>query len=50
MKPQGITSEPKAQGYQPSIYFAKIHKPNNQDRPIINGISSVTEKIAAYED
>ena len=35
----------------PSFYLLpKIHKPNNPDRPSVNSIGSVTEKISAFID
>ena len=35
----------------PNFYMLpKIHKPNIPDRPIVNGIGSITEKISAYVD
>ena len=35
----------------PSFYLLpKIHKPNNPQRPMVNSIGSVTEKISAFVD
>ena len=34
-----------------SFYLlSKIHKPYNQDRPLVNSIGSVSEKISAFVD
>ena len=50
MKPHTTTYKQKTPGYQPSIFYQKIHKQNNPGRPTVNGIGSVAEKISAYVD
>ena len=41
------TKNPKLPSF---CLLPKIHKPNNPDRPIVNNIGSVTERISAFVD